>query len=44
MTRENQTIEWKETWRDEYLRWVSGFANGQCVFPLRGDRVLGPGD
>ncbi len=29
MTRENQTIEWKESWRDEYLRWVSGFANGR---------------
>jgi hypothetical protein len=29
MTRENQTIEWKESWRDEYLRWVSGFANSQ---------------
>jgi ATP-dependent DNA helicase RecG len=29
MTRENQNIEWKESWRDEYLRWVSGFANGQ---------------
>ena len=25
--RENQTIEWKETWRDEYLKWISGFAN-----------------
>ena len=25
--KENQTIEWKETWRDEYLRWVCGFAN-----------------
>jgi hypothetical protein len=29
MTRENQTIEWKESWRDEYLRWISGFANGR---------------
>lgn len=24
---ENQSIEWKETWRDEYLKWVCGFAN-----------------
>lgn len=26
---ENQNIEWKESWRDEYLRWVCGFANAQ---------------
>jgi ATP-dependent DNA helicase RecG len=25
--KESQTIEWKETWRDEYLRWICGFAN-----------------
>ena len=24
---ENQNIEWKESWRDEYLKWVCGFAN-----------------
>ncbi|MDR3176606.1 MAG: putative DNA binding domain-containing protein [Desulfovibrio sp.] len=24
---ENQNIEWKETWRDEYLKWICGFAN-----------------
>lgn len=24
---ENQRIEWKESWRDEYLRWICGFAN-----------------
>ena len=24
---ENQNIEYKESWRDEYLRWVCGFAN-----------------
>jgi ATP-dependent DNA helicase RecG len=29
MTRENQTIEWKKSWRDEYLRRISGFANCQ---------------
>ena len=23
---ENQIIEWKQTWRDEYLKWISGFA------------------
>ena len=27
--REHQIIEWKESWRDEYLRWICGFANAQ---------------
>jgi len=26
---ENQHTEWKESWRDEYLRWISGFANAE---------------
>ncbi len=26
---ESENIEWKETWRDEYLKWVCGFANAQ---------------
>ncbi len=26
---EHQTIEWKEVWRDEYLKWICGFANAQ---------------
>ncbi len=26
---ENQNIEWKESWRDEYLKWICGFANTQ---------------
>ncbi|MDD4969475.1 MAG: ATP-binding protein [Paludibacter sp.] len=26
---ENQNIEWKETWRDEYLKWICGFANAK---------------
>jgi ATP-dependent DNA helicase RecG len=26
---ENQNREWKESWRDEYLQWVCGFANAQ---------------
>lgn len=26
---ENQSIEWKESWRDEYLKWICGFANAQ---------------
>jgi ATP-dependent DNA helicase RecG len=29
MSKENHAVEWKESWRDEYLRWVCGFANGQ---------------
>ena len=24
---EQQNIEWKQSWRDEYLQWISGFAN-----------------
>ena len=27
--KENQNIEWKETWRDEFLRWICGFANAE---------------
>lgn len=29
MNIENQNIEYKESWRDEYLKWVCGFANAQ---------------
>jgi ATP-dependent DNA helicase RecG len=29
MTKENQNIEWKESWRDEYIKWICGFANAQ---------------
>ena len=24
---EHQEIEWKESWRDEYLKWLCGYAN-----------------
>jgi len=27
--KENQNIEWKETWHDDYLKWICGFANAQ---------------
>jgi ATP-dependent DNA helicase RecG len=27
--KENQNIEWKQSWRDEYLKWICGFANAQ---------------
>ena len=26
---ESQNIEWKESWRNEYLKWVCGFLNAQ---------------
>ena len=29
MNEENQNIEWKENWRDEFLKWICGFANAQ---------------
>ena len=25
----NQVIEWKESWRDEYIKRICGFANAQ---------------
>jgi len=27
--KENQHIEYKESWRDEYLKWICGFANAE---------------
>jgi ATP-dependent DNA helicase RecG len=29
LTHESQHVEWKESWRDEYLKWLCGFANAQ---------------
>ena len=29
MSRESQNTEWKESWRDEFLKWICGFANAQ---------------
>jgi ATP-dependent DNA helicase RecG len=29
MSIESQNIEWKESWRDDYLKWICGFANAQ---------------
>jgi ATP-dependent DNA helicase RecG len=26
---EDQSVEWKESWRDEYIKWICGFANAQ---------------
>jgi ATP-dependent DNA helicase RecG len=37
---ENQNIEWKESWRDEFLKWICGFANakGGKIFIGKNDR------
>lgn len=34
MAKESQNIEWKESWRDEYLKWICGFSNAQggCLY------------
>ena len=37
--KEHQAIEWKESWRDEYLKWICGFANAQG-----GTLVIGKND
>ncbi len=46
--KESQHVEWKESWRDEYLRWVCGFANadGGMLVIGRNDegRVVGLAD
>jgi len=36
---EQQNIEWKESWRDEYMKWISGFANaaGGSIFIGKSD-------
>jgi len=39
MNRESQHTEWKESWRDDYLRWICGFANAQG-----GTLVIGKND
>ena len=36
---ENQQLEWKEAWRDDYLKWICGFANVQG-----GTLVIGEND
>lgn len=37
---ESQNIEYKETWRDEYLKWICGFANatGGSLFIGKNDK------
>lgn len=29
MNNENQNVVFKESWRDEYVKWLCGFANAQ---------------
>jgi ATP-dependent DNA helicase RecG len=29
MNKESQNTEWKESWRDEYIKWICGFANAE---------------
>jgi len=39
---ENQNIEWKESWRDEYLKWICGFANangGKLIIGVTNERT-----
>lgn len=40
MKNENQNIEYKESWRDEYLQWVCGMANsiGGTIFIGKDDK------
>jgi len=37
--KENQNIEWKSSWRDEYIKWICGFANA-----AGGTLVIGKND
>ncbi len=37
--KESQNIEWKESWRDEYIKWICGFANA-----AGGTLVIGEND
>ena len=40
---ESQNIEYKESWRDEYLKWICGFANasgGRMYIGVNDDREI----
>ena len=45
---ESQNVEYKESWKDEYLKWICGFANAQggCIYIGIDDRgeVVGVAD
>jgi ATP-dependent DNA helicase RecG len=38
---ESQNVEWKEKWRDEYLKWISAFANAQGGVLVIGKNDIG---
>ncbi|MBQ6141113.1 MAG: ATP-binding protein [Kiritimatiellae bacterium] len=51
MKNEDQNIEYKQNWRDEYLRWICGFANadgGRMLIGVsddkKGNEILGVPD
>lgn len=35
---ESQLVEYKESWRDEYRKWICGFANAQSSVLFIGKR------
>ena len=39
MKKESQTIEFKQSWHDEYLEWICGYANayGGALYIGRAD-------
>jgi hypothetical protein len=39
MAQENQHIEWKESLRDDYLKWICGFANTEGGILLQENRL-----
>ncbi len=41
MMVEGQNLEWKSSWRDEYLKWICGFANAQGGVLMIGKNDLG---
>ena len=38
---ESQNLEWKSSWRDEYLKWICGFANAHGGVPVIGKNDRG---
>ena len=40
--KEHQSVEWKQAWRDEYLKWICGYANayGGTIYIGTDDDVM----
>ena len=36
MKKETQAVEFKQSWRDEYLEWICGYANAYGGTPVVG--------